>query len=120
MIFIIILLVPLPIPFDYSLNQRLLTVTGKPPARMNIPSTYEFQLFIDDQKIFERNRISDLNPQWGITLDYVLIPNRTHTFVFKHIVPSIGYSLSEQIIFPSKNICQRKHSIGKYSDLSSR
>lgn len=95
-------LVPLPIPFTHSLNGRLLTVIGNPPPTMNTPSTYEFQLFIhdpiNDQIIFERNKVSDLNPELSITLNYALVPNRKHTIMFKHIVSSIGYAQSGQLL----------------------
>ena len=77
-----------------------MTIIADPPPAINIDSTYEFQLFIHDplneQNTYERARIINLNPKLGITLNYGLVPNRNHTIVFKHIVPSIGYSQAKQ------------------------
>lgn len=98
--------VPLPIPYTSLLNGRLLTIIVDTPPAMNIQSTVEFELLIHDpldgQKTFSRILKSDLNPKLGITLSYALLPNRNHTIIFEHIVPSIGYSQVGELIPPSK------------------
>jgi hypothetical protein len=104
----LVLLVPLPIPFTYSLNSRLLTVQADPPPPINIYSTYEFQILFHDQNLnYERIKISGLNPNAGYTSNYGLIPNFNHTIIFKHIVNSIGYTQSDVSIPASNEFIQK-------------
>jgi hypothetical protein len=68
-------------------------------------SNYQFQLLFHDQKnesiIYERDKVSYLDPKSGATFNYGLLPNLKHTIIFQHFVQSMGYAQSNMTILPS-------------------
>jgi hypothetical protein len=56
---------------------------------------------MDDTITYQRDKVSNLNPKYGATFNYGLLPNFKHTIIFKHFMQSMGYSESYEIIQPS-------------------
>ncbi|CAF0933773.1 unnamed protein product [Adineta steineri] len=100
--------VPLPVPFDFSLDSRLLTIQAYAPPLMNLNSTYEFQLVFfdknDENIIYKRATIANLLPNLGISFNYSLIPNLKHKIIFTHIVNATMYAESSSIVLPISNM----------------
>lgn len=100
----LIFIVPLPVPFQpfVECESTQLVIVADAPPPLNIDSTYDFTLYINDRNndrvMFERDRLVGFNPTLGVSLKYGLIPNVKHTLVFKHTVQQLGYAESKQIV----------------------
>jgi hypothetical protein len=96
------ILVPLPVPFTYEIQSFILTVSAEPPPRINLNSSYEFDLIFNGKgnssNTYGVLRKSDLNPTQGSIFQTGLIPNYEYTIIFLHKIPSLGYTQSNATI----------------------